>query len=427
MSDKTHEFQLGSRPLKKKPIVGFTKLTDLEPKERTNVCGVVVFRGPIKPTKTNAFHVFFRLIDPSHPLINNAIRCNMFFSVSKHEQIEAIKPHRTIIVARNVKIQEFNQDIQIVLHDDNGTLLFDANQPTPLMPQFGMEALEDELILVNYIQEWWRELANETQLNGECGSTNQVATSSRSTSYGARPTVTYDKAHRHMPYINFTGQLLNYNAIHSGLIVLYLTDYTEQLDIKPTPNISTDKDIRPVELRHEGCIIQREAIIECCIWDEHAATFVQSDPRLFDYVRLENVSLKIDNIHGRLVGNVRGGSYGRVTVPLELSDIRVETIRKRKQSYLNLKDESLESVVGKNSTRQSSQTVDASLNKPSVLATDLVLPRRLDLSSIPKVLDSHQVPWQFKIQARLVSYFPKDLRDFCIAVCSKCGAKYRIF
>jgi hypothetical protein len=48
--------------------------------------------------------VHCRLVDPSHSIIFNGIRVNMFFHPNLQEKIEAIQACRTIIVARDVKV-----------------------------------------------------------------------------------------------------------------------------------------------------------------------------------------------------------------------------------------------------------------------------------------------------------------------------------
>ncbi|RKP06338.1 hypothetical protein THASP1DRAFT_31839 [Thamnocephalis sphaerospora] len=269
--------------------------------------------------------MLLRIVDSSHDDTRNGVSVNVFSAAGQT---------RPIPRGQGNIVQMYRDMPQVVVHKNSSLLVFDEAVNAPIVPQPNVSISQMDRYAVELLRDWWATMQEPHDVVSV-----QACSAGVSGTLGLRPLVTYGDARLEMRFVNMIAQVLSFKTTSALITTVYLTDYTENHHYLPQQGIADQEDIRPFELTHAGQRLPREAIFECTLWDEHAKQFAAGGFRQFDYIYLDNVTLKLAGSHGRLVGDLHGGRQGGIADPLDADHPHSKTLYSRRQAYLGLQED----------------------------------------------------------------------------------------
>ncbi|KAI7906380.1 uncharacterized protein BX663DRAFT_548568 [Cokeromyces recurvatus] len=357
----------------------YKNLSEIKPETYVDVYAIVVDTKPFKRISNGRQDYIFSitLIDPS--LNGESITANFF--KSKTESLPQVRVG-SILVLKNIKVNEFNNRIQLA---SSNRTLYTAFDPVSLEEKPSVDVfykIEDhEKIIIRALHSWnqqYMSLIKEKRV--------QMATIIK------RPILQTDQLiHNPAMYFDYIGMVVAYNRPDSRSVVdLVLTDYT----INPKPYFNDEYNVKGISY---------EFLLQCTLWDNHADNCPELN--FGDYVFIENCTrnARSQSLEISVKGN-RSKKH-QLTV-LEEKDPSLKNLLERRLKF----DGTSETVIKRDITKSISS-----------IRTSLTCSRTIN--TVKDILEKEKAGI-YLLRAFILNYQPKDIKDWIRGWCSTCQKTY---
>ena len=350
---------------------------------RINVAGVVNFFKQPQQSRGNDYFISFTLIDKTTP--TNPMSTIVFHPLeSKLPQIDRIG---RVVLLRNVKVNTFSDNLQVVAYKFSTYLVFPPDSLSPISVSEGASLSKHDLDVVKALQESSSEdddiVSSSKKLKRVCN---------------VLPMDTFD----------MIGMVCNiHNLVEDRVVTLTLVDGTQ-------PKFNCAKHIGSPDSNH--CLEYSSLCVTIVVYDFYA---IKGSGQLApgDYIFLQNIKAGV--VHG-VLDNGDKIKYVQFTITtgervtlckLPGTDLTVKSIKKSLEAYKR---------VGQNSPR------------PPICYHTLEdrvtynLHSYMRFSSVNEVICSTQVPTKYRMRVQPIDIRESSVEEVVTLYCKECYTSFEI-
>lgn len=403
---------------------GFSQIASmLEKGKFVDLVAVVVNFTEIKSTRGTDMSRSLIVCDPSAALASTGLLVQ-FYRPSAEELPRPAEG--SVIILKQFKLFEFRGSMQAWSSNSSEWIIFDANGTRILSRshKFISDPTEDVQTYVIRLAGWWKTRSGRSLTTEIAPPQNLNSATAHST---GRSTLAIREAREGL-FFDVYGYIVKTYPSRENAFTVYITDYTKNPQLH---------DYIYGESKWSGPFGQ--FTMQITLWDVHAH-FAQAHIHDDQYVFLRNVQGKRGD-SGRLEGAVRGDRMNptRVNViPIASEDPLVKAIKLRRVQYekawiLNKERMDEEMVQQQRAETALQMTPPTSVNPnlqtsyaqvPTTTVGDILEPPFVPQSERLEGPSGRKRPHKYRTVARIIDFWPPDLRDFSRPYCMACQATF---
>lgn len=384
---------------------------------------VVVSFTEIKSTRGKDYSRSLIVCDPSAAIKDRGLLVQFYRPSMEQLPRPAVG---SIILLKSFKLFAYRNVIQAWTHHSSQWLIYDPNGKVVLsksLPSL-MQPLPDVVAYIQRLAGWWKTRSGMSSTIEVAVPQNIDSVTSHST---GRATINL-KDLREGHFCDVYGYVIKTYPSRDDAFTVYLSDYTKNTKFH---------DYVYGESAWKGPYGQYT--VQVTLWDSHAH-FARQHVHDDQYIFLRNVYGKRGEA-GRLEAVVRGDRQNpsKVNVVLvEPSEPRVKAIKLRRAQYeaqWKVEKEKLdeEAMLEQQADRAMQLTPPAAVNPnlstsyaqvPFTAVGDILAPPFVPQAERIDGPGARKKPHRFRTIARIIDFWPTDLRDFSRPFCMSCQATY---